>query len=324
MAPINCVICSKVLGSTDNGNVTFYDVNVTVGSINIGPAGAIVKNARCSSHNNEVRREQEGAEQARKQAEKQRKAKEKLAAEAKAKKDEAARQQQEADRLEAQRMKEQEEVEERRRREQAKLHLQAGKKNVAVTGVTGAGKSTLHNSLGNKSEGEPGYSPVDASGECTMDPIGPGAVVYNSNIALFDLPGGSTRRQPTASYCQTNCLDLFDGIVLCYHTRFGELDSLIMEYAVKHKLPVTVVYTKVDVDVRNMVRERKAADENAAFLKLRADIAADLAKARQLIGVPSAFATPVFLVDTSALRPGTPTSDMKFDEASFIAALKKF
>lgn len=73
----------------------------------------------------------------------------------------------------------------------------------------------------------------------------------NPNIALWDIPGGGTRRHQTATYFEEKVLYAFDCLLLLTNGRFTELDNDIIKQACDCQTPIVLVMTKVDQEIDN-------------------------------------------------------------------------
>ena len=76
-----------------------------------------------------------------------------------------------------------------------------------------------------------------------------------AHLALWDLPGGSTNNNRTATYFQDKALYAFDCLLLLSTARFTELDFDIVQQAGNCGTPIVLVLTKVDQEVKNELEE---------------------------------------------------------------------
>jgi len=187
-------------------------------------------------------------------------------------------------------------------------------RNICITGRSGAGKSTMINSLRGLRPRDPGSAQTSAAVECTTEfSKYSWSTSIPVSLTLWDMSGGSTDDQPDSSYCYDHCLDLFDCIVLCLTSRFTHLDTLILTYAVKKKLPLVVVYNKIDLDVLNMVEnEGKASTNEEAFSKLKIDLMENFSSKCWKNGIASP--PSLFLVNAHSFRTGK----FKYDEIKLL------
>jgi energy-coupling factor transporter ATP-binding protein EcfA2 len=190
-----------------------------------------------------------------------------------------------------------------------------GHYNFVVVGPSGAGKSTFINSLRGLYRDDPGAAKVGTGRQMTMEsaryPM-PGA----EHIVLWDEPGGDTADFPADTYCGRRCLRHFDAVIALYNNRFSAVMSAIIPQAYKLGVPVIIVYTKVDLDVKNELGGRRiplsAADVEAALRqRVRDNIAAELAEWSQRgdVTVPPS-AIPVYFIDSVLMVQG----ESRFDE----------
>ena len=120
---------------------------------------------------------------------------------------------------------------------------------IAITGQSGAGKSSLINTLRSLRARDPDAAPTDVR-ECTMTPT-PYPFPLNKNIVLWDLPGVGTENFPVAGYVEKVGLTRFQALIICSCTRFKESDLWLANQARANKVRFYIIRTKVDQDVQN-------------------------------------------------------------------------
>ncbi|XP_032886837.1 interferon-inducible GTPase 5-like [Amblyraja radiata] len=161
--------------------------------------------------------------------------------------------------------------------------------NIAVTGDTGAGKSTFINAMrGLRSEDE-GAAAVGTT-ETTMEPTG-----YPHpnlpNVRYWDLLGIGSRRFTADSYLtemQFKKYDFFNIVSAC---RFTENDANLAKEIKRLGKEFYFVRSKIDADLDSMQQQRDEFDEDAEMGKTRSDCVSQLGKA----GIPD---PNVFLISS--------------------------
>ncbi|KAH9261272.1 hypothetical protein BASA81_000976 [Batrachochytrium salamandrivorans] len=156
------------------------------------------------------------------------------------------------------------------------------KRNVAICGCSGTGKSTMVNALQGIRDGDPGAAKVDEV-ECTADitsyPSG------NTNLVVWDLPGCGTDRHPFEGYFENKKLYAFDGLILTYNSRLDENTVALYRQCVERQVSVMLVRTQADrafdAKVRRMSPEQANTEMHADFAKELSDLS--------LVGSTNAF-----------------------------------
>lgn len=86
-------------------------------------------------------------------------------------------------------------------------------------------------------------------------------------LSIWDLPGGNTQKHPAETYFEDKALYAFDCLLLLKSGRFTELDGAIYKKAIQFKIPVAIVLTKADIDIKNRAKLRASQQGS----KLRED-----------------------------------------------------
>ncbi|XP_030639314.1 interferon-inducible GTPase 5-like [Chanos chanos] len=119
--------------------------------------------------------------------------------------------------------------------------------NIAITGMTGAGKSTFVNAIRGLRNDDEGAAPTDAV-ECTKYPT-----VYPHptlpNVKIWDLPGIGTEQFKAKTYLKEVQLDTYDFFLILSSERFKENDSKLAKAIKKKKKLFYFVRTKIDNDI---------------------------------------------------------------------------
>jgi predicted GTPase len=138
------------------------------------------------------------------------------------------------------------------------------------------------------------------------------------HLALWDLPGGNTKTNLTATYVYDKALHAFDCLLLLTTLRFTELDFDIVQQACKCGTPIVLVLTKVDQEVKNELdgNPGKALEEiiNEIVLEFKQSVR------RKLCEVNSAlFNVPIFAVSATKFRKEL--NNQPIDECSSLEML---
>ncbi|XP_078268782.1 interferon-inducible GTPase 5-like [Rhinoraja longicauda] len=148
--------------------------------------------------------------------------------------------------------------------------------NIAVTGETGAGKSTFINTmrgLRGKDEGAAAVGPT----ETTMEPTG-----YPHpnlpNVRYWDLPGIGSTRLTASSYLKKMQFKKYDFFIIVSASRFKENDAKLANEIQRLGKRFYFVRSKIDADLNTMKKERKEFDKNAELEIIRSDCLCGLGK----------------------------------------------
>jgi len=129
------------------------------------------------------------------------------------------------------------------------------KMDLAIIGAAGAGKSTLTNALcgcTSKKANVTKVSYIDGSKGVKHFQF-PG----NPNITLWDLPGVGTSDFTKEEYLKLVDIDKYDCFLVIVTTRFTTNDAWLADEIKKRKKCFCYVYTKIDIAVRNEMKEKR-------------------------------------------------------------------
>ena len=151
-----------------------------------------------------------------------------------------------------------------------------GQVNLAITGQSGAGKSTIINTLRSLLPKEFGAARVGTS-ETTMVPT-PYPFPANQNVILWDLPGVNTPNFPKNDYIDSVGLARFDALMICCSVRFSELDLWLVQQAEMMKMHFYMIRTKIDSSLED-AKNDYGTDEKNTIEEIRYKMCMHLEKA---------------------------------------------
>lgn len=133
--------------------------------------------------------------------------------------------------------------------------------NIAISGQSGAGKSSLINAIVGRKVADVGIT------ETTLN-----IKKYTSNgIHFSDLPGCGTERFPVKTYLEHCNLKSFDAVIVVTANRFYENDIWLIKEMIRIGRPVYVVRTKMDESIANGMHDNNLT-EYEVFEKVKNDI----------------------------------------------------
>ncbi|KAI0717638.1 P-loop containing nucleoside triphosphate hydrolase protein [Fomitopsis betulina] len=211
---------------------------------------------------------------------------------------------------------------------QQRVQYVEGLLHIAITGVSGSGKSSLLNALLGLQNGAEGAAAVGTS-ETTAtiarypDPQPDNPFVY------YDVPGAGTLRVTGQQYFLNQELYVFDAVIIVLGDRVTEIDIEILRSCRLMDVPTYVVRSKALQHIRNLMSDMDPTctiDRDMLVQKARASFIQSTQKSvvRNLeeAGLPS---QRVYIVDKEILCPIVSGQDMSyynsFDEWALLYAI---
>lgn len=142
------------------------------------------------------------------------------------------------------------------------------KVDIAVTGESGSGKSSLINVFLEKRPDDAGAAKTGVIETTTK------ASMYQHpnfpQVRLWDLPGMGTPAFKSKSYVKDMNLELYDMFIIVISERVRENNMLLVNTISQQKKPFYVIRTKIDNDMRSQRRKRNFS-EASALNKMKED-----------------------------------------------------
>ncbi|KAK7903938.1 hypothetical protein WMY93_016545 [Mugilogobius chulae] len=165
--------------------------------------------------------------------------------------------------------------------------------NIAITGESGSGKSSLVNALRGIKNNTPGAAPTGAV-ETTMEPT-EYTHPQNPKIKIWDLPGIGTTKFPAAKYLKHVGFEKYDFFIIVSNDRFRENDAKLAKEIKTMKKNFYFVRSKID----NTIRDEKESNPNLNVKELLQVIRNKCTKELVELGIKS---PKVFLVSSLKLH----------------------
>ncbi|XP_055057559.2 interferon-inducible GTPase 5-like [Misgurnus anguillicaudatus] len=153
---------------------------------------------------------------------------------------------------------------------------------IAVTGRTGSGKSSLVNALRGLSDDDEDAAPTGVT-ETTMEPTmyeHPGM----QNVKIWDLPGIGSPNFKANKYLKDVKFDTYDFFIILSSERFCENDIMLANEIKKKKKNFYFVRSKIDNDISSEER-KKGFNEQKVLSLIREDCEKNVKK----VGNPKVF-----------------------------------
>lgn len=140
--------------------------------------------------------------------------------------------------------------------ESAKLRVQyqEGLFHFAMTGVSGAGKSSLINAfrgLRNRDQGAAPTGVVETTADIARFPD----PSPHNPFVWYDVPGSGTLNTPDWQYFTAHGLYVFDCIIILFDSRFTMTDLAMLVNCRRFNIPTYIVRSKSDSHIRNIIKE---------------------------------------------------------------------
>jgi GTP-binding protein EngB required for normal cell division len=149
-----------------------------------------------------------------------------------------------------------------------------GTANMAVSGCSGTGKSSLMNALRGIDTNDPEAAKVgniettmDATpytfteAACSMAEDDGTMCKGKEHFRLWDLPGAGTPKFPLNSYLRVMGIKYFDLVVVISAGRFTETDLTLMKEMGRNGVPYFAVRTKIDLEIENALWDMGMEEE---------------------------------------------------------------
>ncbi|XP_063353846.2 interferon-inducible GTPase 5-like [Pelmatolapia mariae] len=140
--------------------------------------------------------------------------------------------------------------------------------NIAITGESGAGKSTFINAFRGLSNDDEGAAPTGVT-ETTVVVKEYSHPNY-PNVTLWDLPGVGTPNFPSDTYLKLVGFEKFDFFIIISDTRFRENDIKLAKEIQRMKKKFYFVRSKIDNDI-NAEKRKRDFNPEMALVKMRED-----------------------------------------------------
>ena len=155
--------------------------------------------------------------------------------------------------------------------------FQKCKINIAVAGRAGVGKSSLINTLLDRSSED-----KQAASVATMESVSRLAPYDHPdmpNVVIWELPGCDSLTLNRDIYMEETRFTQFDAVILCFSERFSQSEVWLLKAAQRASMPVYVVRTKIDQDLANDKLCRPRTHDEVTLLRdMRCQISESIMK----------------------------------------------
>lgn len=131
---------------------------------------------------------------------------------------------------------------------------------LAITGVSGSGKSSLINAFRGLRGGDEGVAKTGTSE--TTEKIGRYCDPARSWIFWYDVPGAGTLKVSDWQYFNNQGLYIFDIIIIAIDIRFTKIDVGLLFSCSRFGIPVFVVRSKADQHITNIMSDSRDDDDD--------------------------------------------------------------
>ncbi|XP_051878254.1 interferon-inducible GTPase 5-like [Pristis pectinata] len=146
-------------------------------------------------------------------------------------------------------------------------HLNSTKLHIAVTGESGAGKSSFINAMRGLRGCDEGAAKIGNT-ETTMEPTQYKHPSF-PEVSFWDLPGVGTVNFPAKEYPTKMKFEQYDFFIVISRNRFTEIDANLVKEVKKLGKMFYFVRTQIDNDIRSYLFEAVNADREAELAKIR-------------------------------------------------------
>ncbi|KAK0218298.1 interferon-inducible GTPase-domain-containing protein [Armillaria nabsnona] len=131
-----------------------------------------------------------------------------------------------------------------------------GKFHLAITGLSGSGKSSLINAFRGIWDDDEGAAMTDIVESTSVVTRYPDPNPDNPFI-WFDVPGSGTLACPDWTYFNDQGLYIFDAIIILFNDCFTATDIAILKNSERYNIPTYIVRSKSDVHIENIMKRKK-------------------------------------------------------------------
>lgn len=139
--------------------------------------------------------------------------------------------------------------------------------NIAITGDSGAGKSTFVNAMRGIDNWDEGAAPTGCV-ETTME-VTPYPHPNYPNVTFWDLPGVGTISFPADKYLEHVGFEKFDFFIIISESRFTENDVKLAQEIQKMGKKFYYVRSKIDIDLNNAKENQREFDAEKTLTQIR-------------------------------------------------------
>ncbi|XP_026140726.1 interferon-inducible GTPase 5-like [Carassius auratus] len=155
--------------------------------------------------------------------------------------------------------------------------------NIAVTGETGAGKSAFINAFRGLNDDDDNSAPTGITETTKV------ATMYThpakSNVRLWDLPGTGMPNFKANKFLKEVQFETYDSFIIISSERFKENDVFLAKEIQKKQKRFYFVRTKIDNDIRSVLKTRRHFDEQQVLCTIREDCQSNVKE----LGNPKVF-----------------------------------